>query len=209
MEPDPAPLYFTFYEDKPPFKQLQRMELFLEEFYEHAIVVKQLQLTEPNTFAVVLFFMAEDETEVSCTLIFNRHKEQWSEPIVQIQEKATRGELFLRNCFHVDTDHGQKFLYFTDENMVVREVDDCTEYNLQAYKHAIDRNITQCYICREDYHAEGSTFLLTFQVNQIKANDSITMGSRQLYQGDSVRGIDTLVLRVSIDRATLKIKAVD
>ena len=80
-----APYHPKIYEDKPPYKEVQRIEIQLEELYEHVIFVKQL-LQEPriDTFAVAMFFMNVNEGETSNIITFKRENESWLEPIENV-----------------------------------------------------------------------------------------------------------------------------
>ena len=127
--------------------------MHLEELYEHVVFIKQL-LLEPkvDTFSIAMFFMNVNEGETSNIITFKRENESWLEPIENVQESVPQFEEILRNCFHVDTNDGEKFLLFTDEHMMVLNADDCAECNVPLnYKQTIDSKLTQCYICREDF----------------------------------------------------------
>ena len=128
------PILFNFYQDKLPFNKLGEIKVNMTYYFEN-IVVKQL-LKEPATdkFAVAFYLEQQDE-EPSCTLIFNQGDTAtdhgWKYPELYVQKNQANpnaGFVFanearaekLINCFHVDTEnHGEKFLLFRDETLLV------------------------------------------------------------------------------------------
>ena len=70
----------------------------------------------------------------------------------------------LINCFHVDTQHSEKFLLFRDETLLITNEHDQLDFSPPVSYQEIDEEIIQLRVVKEDYGCIGETFLCAFQV---------------------------------------------
>ena len=139
---------YIFHQDKPPYKELQRIRI-AREHYRFAIIVKPIMRVQMrNRFDSVLFANGCSECP-SKALHFTRRDRHslWEQP-QEYQEPCDESfsEVF-RNCFQIQTDKNEKvYLLFRDEHMIAL---DHEHYQIQStnYMEDIDQSLTQCYAC--------------------------------------------------------------
>ena len=68
----------------------------------------------------------------------------------------------------------------------------------------IDHSLTQCYICKEDWNCDGTSYLLTFQIINNDLNPNMC---RHWYKGNA--NSNTWVMRCEINQETLELMDVD
>ena len=118
-----------------------------------------------NKFSSILFANGCSEVPSKSVHFTRKNKySEWELPLI-CQQPCEEGfsEVF-RNCFNIETKNQEKvYLLFRDEHMIALDFE---HYQVQVtnYMDDIDRKLTQCYICSEDYNCDGTSFLLTFQV---------------------------------------------
>ena len=158
-----------------PYNKLGQINVSIQYYFEN-IIIKQL-LREPasDRFAVAFYIQQQDE-EPNCTLVFKQGDSAsyhgWHQPQITMHKneeiaiienlQEVRAEKLI-NSFHIDSEHGQKFLLFRDETLLIVNESNMKNVSIQKYQE-IDMEIIQLRVIKEDFGGVGETFLCAFQV---------------------------------------------